>query len=815
MLALWQDIRFGSRMLLRHRAFTFVAVASLALGIGANTAIFSLVNALLLRPLPVEDPDRVVAVFTSYQGGSRYGITSYPDYKDLRDGLDVFADLAAETYTPLGLAGVSGSEVLLGQVVTSNYFSVLGVQPSLGRSFLPEEDATPGSHPVAILSHRTWERRFGSDPQIIGQTVSVNGRPFTVVGVVPESFSGTSVIVAPDVWVPVMMASQALTFSVQLDGRVDPFLNLIGRLKPGITVSQAQVAAQGLAATLAREYPAQNSGKSFTVVEAERNRIGTGTTEGIAGFMAVLMGVVGLVLLIACFNVANLSLAKATGRQREIALRNSLGASRWRITRQLLTESMLLSLLAGAVGLLMALWAADLLVAARPPIALPIEIDVSPDPRVLSFTALLSVATGVLFGLAPAIQTLRPGQFAALRDQGQVLRHGRSTSRVQSSLVALQVALSLVLLISAGLFVRSLRNILTVDPGFDLRSGLVFPVNLGFGQYDEDEGRLFLRELVDRVASLPVVRSNALAAFLPLGVVHGHHEIVIEGYEPRANESMLVKRNMAGPRYLETMGIPLVRGRGISEQDVENTQPVAIINETMARRYWPGEDPLGRVIRADKGISRVVVGVIKDGKYGALDEAPQPYLLLPMRQTTFMRRVNLVVQTAGDPQPVIEQVLAEARRLDASLPFENAVTLPQYLELSVGNVKTPAFLVGAFGLLAMVLAVIGVYGVTSYAVSQRIQEFGIRMALGAQRHVVVSMVLNGALRTTAIGIGAGLALAFGVTRVLSAYLFGVSTLEPTIYAAVALTLLSVALVACYVPARSAGNVSPMVTLRSE
>ncbi len=815
MLGLWRDVRYGSRMLIRHPGFTLVAVISLALGIGANTTIFSVVNALLLRPLPVEEPERLVSVFTSYVGGHRYGITSYPDYEDLRDRNDVFADLAAETYAPMGLGRMDRSEVVLGQVVTWNYFSVLGVQASLGRTFLPEEDRTAGSHPVALLSHRIWQRLFESDPLITGQSVQINGHPFTVVGVAPEGFTGTSVILAPDVWIPVMMAAQALTYSPKLDGRADPFLHLIGRLKSGVTRARAQTAARRVGAVLEQEYPGSNSGKSFTLVAAGKNRFGSGTTDDVAAFMTVMMGVVGLVLLIACFNVANLSLAKATGRQREIALRHSLGASRWRITRQLLTESMLLSVLAGAVGLLIALWRSDLLVAVRPPIPLPLEIDLSPDRRVLAFTGLLAVVTGMLFGLAPAVQTLRPGQFAALRDQAHVLSYGRSTSRLRSSLVVLQLAFSLVLLISAGLFVRSLRNVLTVDPGFDLRSGLILPVNLGFGQYDENEGRLLFQRLVDRVESMPGVHSTALAAFLPLGVGHGHHDVVIDGYEPRPDESTLVKRNIVGPGYFETMGIPVVSGRGIGERDLENTEPVAVINETMARRYWPGEEALGRTIRVDRGIPRVVVGVIKDGKYDTLDEAPQPYLVLPMRQVEFIRRFNLVVGTTGDPRPMMEQVLAEARRLDPNLPFENIATLPQYLELSVGSVKTPAMLVGAFGLLAMVLAMVGVYGVTSYTVSQRLHEFGIRMALGAQHGAIVSMVVKRTLWTTVIGIAAGLALAFGATRVLSAFLYGVSTLEPVIYAAVAVGLLAVAQLACYMPARSAGKVSPMVTLRAQ
>jgi predicted permease len=813
MLGLWQDLRYGAKMLVKHRGFTTLAVLSLALGMGANATIFSFSNALLLRTLPVEEPQRLVAVTTSYVGGGRHGPTSLPDYEDLRDRNDVFSGVAAHAYFPMALTGPGRPEVVIGQLVTWNFFSVLGVEPFLGRSFLPEEDQTPGSHPVAILSYRIWQRRFGSDREVVGQTVHINDFPFIVVGVAPEGFGGLRVIVSPDVWTPTMMVGKVYPSHVALDGRSDPWLEAVGRLKPGVTLASAQASLRVLSASLGQEYP-ENRGEQFTVVEANRARAFGGTTDDLKRFTAILAGLVGLVLLIACFNVANLLLAKASRRQKEIGLRLSLGASPRRILRQLLTESLLLSALAGAVGLLIAAWAVEFYRVFDPPSFFRLEIDFSLDRRVLGFTALVSVLTGVVFGLAPALQVSRSGQLAALKDQPPALGQDRRRSRLQSSLVTAQVALCLVSLIAAGLLLRSLSNTLAVDPGFETRNGLVLPINLGFGQYEEAEGRQFFRQAVERVASLAGVRSAALAAYVPLGPVHGSHWVRIEGYERGEGESMQLKRNMVSPDYFETMGIPILRGRGISDADTETTRPVAVVNETMARRYWAGRDPLGGVIRMGD-LTLEVVGVMKDGRYGGLDDEPEPYFCLPMRQDAFEKWSNLVVRTAGDPGAMMPTVLEEIRGLDPNLPVSNVLTMDQFLNHSLAEAKSTTALVGIFAFVALTLAMVGVYGVISFSVSQRTREFGIRMALGARRGELLGMVLGQGMKLALMGVGIGLVMALGVTRVLSGLLFEVDPLDPFVFLGVSLVLATVAALACYLPARGATRADPMAALRYE
>ena len=813
MHGLWQDLKYGGRLLLQHRGFTTVAVLSLALGIGANTTIFSLINAILLRPIPVEDVDSLVSVFTSYTGGERYNNTSYPDYEDLRDRNEVFSELAAQFFMPMGLRGVGGTDVVMGQLVSWNYFSVLGVEPVLGRSFLPEEDQTEGTHPVAVLSYRMWRQQFAGDPSVLDQQVFINDFPFTVIGVAPEGFRGLSVILAPDIWVPLHMTEQALPFTPQFDGRIDPWLMLVGRLEPGTTIEQAQADLDVLSANLSQEYPELNQNKRFEAVATKENRIGTTPGGGGDGFIWMLLGVVGLVLLVATFNVANLHLARATIRQREIALRFSLGASRGRILRQLLTESIALALLAGLVGLLVALWATDLLMALMPSSAFIFEIDYSFDWPVLGFTLMISLLAGALFGLAPALQTIHPDQAGELKEQS--VQQGRSLrkSRLQRSLVVAQVALSLLLLICSGLFLKSLTNVLALDPGYDLRDGVVASVNLGYSQYGEEEGRMLYARFFDRIRTLPGVEKASMSAFLPLGENHGRHDTYIDGYEFGPDEFNVFLRNMVSPEYFETMGIPIVRGRGFDDRDRRDGKPIALINETMASRFWPDRDPIGSRIFVDLYVEREVVGVVEDGKYRALQEEAQPYVYIPLSQAEYLEHLNFVVRTDGDPSALVGLVQQEFSQVEPNLPPPLVRTVEEFMRLSVGDARAATILISSFGLLALILTMTGVYGVMAYMVSQRTHEFGVRMALGAESSAIVLMVIRRGMKTTLVGIAVGLVLAAAVTRLLSGLLYDVSPLDPIVYLGVALALAVISIVACYVPARLASRVDPMVALR--
>jgi predicted permease len=811
----WQDLRYGFRQLVQQRVFTVVTVLTLGLGIGVNTTVFSVANALLLRPLPVREPDRLVSVFASHVGGSRHDIVSFPDYLDLRERSVAFSGLAAHCSFGVSLRRGSGARVVMGQTVSWNFFDVLGVQPALGRTFRPEEDRTENAHPVAILSRRAWTQLYGSDVEILGQAVYINDRPFTVIGIAPEGFTGLSTIMAPDVWVPTVMVNQAFPYPVKLDGRGDPWLTLVGRLEPGVSLAQAQDELDRLATDLARDHPDDNTGKGFTAVEANRTRVLPNQTTGtVSRFAALLMAVTVLVLLVACFNVANLSLARAARRRREIALRTAVGASRWRVVRQLLTESTLLSLLAGGAGLLMALWTTDLLSSQTLSTEFPLEVSLEPDGRVLAFTLLVSLLTGLVFGLAPALQSLRFGQYTMLRDQARRAGPGRSGTLMQRALVIGQIAVSVVLLVSAGLFLAGLDEALDVDPGFSLQDGLIAPVNLGYGEYTPAEGEALFRELKARAEALPGVRSASLVGALPLGELHGHHDFQVDGYEPRPDEQMLVKRNMLDPDYLDTMGIRVVWGRGFTRMDQADTQPVAIVNETMARRYWPDGDALGGVVRADHGVPRVVVGVIQDGKYRSLGEEPQPYLCIPLSQADYMQRRYLVVRTATDPRPLLPLLEREVRALDPALPV-SVTTVAEMRDKTLGNARMPALLFSLFGLLALAMAMVGVYGVVSYMVSGRTHEFGVRLALGARGREIADLVLRQTIMTALVGIGLGSTLALAATRLLSGFLFGVDPLNPAIFATVCLALVATAAAAAAVPARRAARLEPMTVLRCE
>ncbi len=817
-MTLLQDLRFSVRRLLKSPGFTVVAVVSLALGIGANTAIFSLVNTVLLRPLPVSDPGRLVSVSVLGKDDSMLAF-SYPAYRDFRERSgDVLAGLFAERLAPMSLSRGGAGERVWGYLVTGNYFEVLGVSAARGRTFTPGEDRAPLASPVAVLSHACWQRRFGGDPAVVGRDVQLNGHPFRVVGVMPEGFSGAEIVYTPEVWVPMTMQEWIEPGNAWLERRTTQNIFAIGRLKEGVTTGQAEAALNLLAEQLGREYPDINEGQKIVLVPP--GFIVPQLRGAVVGFAAVLMGAVGLVLLIACTNLANLLLARASARGREIALCVALGASRWRLVRQLLVESLLLALAGGAAGLLLAVWILSLVAAYRPPLDVPVWIEATVDWRVLLFALGASLLTTALFGLAPALQATRTDLVPALKDLGA--RAGQGRSRLRSALVVAQVTLSLLLLVAAGLTLRALTRLQTTSPGFEVENGLVASFDLGLQGYDEARGRELQRRLVERVRALPGVRAASLTDLFPLSLNYSSSDVYVEGRPAgRGANAPLAMVASVEREYFDAMSIPVVAGRAFSERDVEGAPRAVVVNEHFARRFFPGAEPAREAVgkrisfRGDGGPWREIVGVAKDGKYWTIGEAPQLFVYSPLAQS-HSNFATLVVRAAGgDPRALVPALNAEVRALDPELPLFDVKTIEEHMGVSLFPARVAAALLGAFGLLALLLAGVGVYGVVSYAAAQRTREIGIRMALGAQASDVLRLVAGRGMLLVAAGVGLGLAGAFALTRFMEGLLYGVSATDPVTFALVVAVLLAVALLACLIPARRATKVDPMVALRYE
>ncbi|MGI8655951.1 MAG: ABC transporter permease [Pyrinomonadaceae bacterium] len=813
MSALIQDVRFSFRRLLKSPGFTAVALLSLALGIGANASIFSLVNTVLLRPLPAAQPEQLVGVYGTLSGQSDVTLISYPNYTDYRDRNEVFTGLLAYRFAPVSLSHSGANERLWGYVVSGNYFDVLGVKPALGRTFTPEEDKTPNSHPVVVMSYGSWQRRFGGDPSIVGKTVLLNGHTFTIIGIAPKDFNGTEVAYAPELWVPAMMAGQIEPGSDWLTQRGDANLFVMGRLKQGVSRAQAEASFHSITSQLARDYPDANGGRGIKLLPS-----GLFTPEirsAVVGFTGVLMAVVGLLLLIACVNLANLLLARAAERRKEIAIRLALGASRARLVRQLLTESVLLSVAGGALGLLLAVWINDLVAAIKLPMDIALAFDLSLDWRVLAFTFLLSLITGIVFGLLPALQSSNPNLVSSLKDD--TAASGFRRSRLRNTLVTAQIALSLLLLICAGLIVRSLQHARSMSPGFNPENAVAASFDVGLQGYDEAKGRAFQQQVVDRVAALPGVQSATLVTNLPLSLNYNSTNVYIEG-QPFVNSSELppVIPNKVGLNYFQTMDIGL-RGRDFTARDKEKESRVAIVNETFARRFFQGQEALGKRFNFDGPTEPFweIVGVAADGKYNTLGEMPQPLVYRPLLRN-YDSTTTLVARTiATDPQTIIHAIRREIGSLDPNLPLYDVKTLNEHMNLPLFPARMAALVLGSFGVLALLLAGIGVYGVMSYAVSQRTREIGIRMALGAQPRDVLRLVVGQGMLLALIGTVVGLIAAFALTRVMSGLLYGVSAVDPLTFVGVPLLLACVALIACLIPAQRATKVDPMIALRHE
>jgi macrolide transport system ATP-binding/permease protein len=819
MQTLMRDLRQGFRVLARNPGFASVAVLSLALGIGVNTAIFSAVEALFLRSVPVEDPSRLVSVLTLDQRNPGYMNQSYPNYKDYRDVNQVFSGLALYTSMPLSLNQGGEPQRILGQIVSGNYFDVLGVRPVVGRGFLPEEDRAPGEHAVAVISYGLWTRKYNSDAAIVGRTIHLNGRQFTIVGVAPKGFRGINLMVAAEVWVPMMMYDQVFPMARAFNSRRALLFVCIGRLKNGITRGQAEAGMKTVAAQLEQTYRSDNEGRTVMLLPLAEATIHPRVRGEFLRAGQLLSAVVALVLVIACINVGNLLLARAGTRRKEIAIRLSLGSGRGRIIHQLVTESVLLALLGGMVSTIFAWWGTALLWSLRPPFLGSDEVRPALNVRVLLFTATLSILTGVLFGLVPALQASRPDLVTELKERTSQFLGTRKRASVRRLLVTGQLALSLVALIGAGLFIRSLQNAERVDPGFETGHLLVLCYDVVTNAYTEARGREFHGRVLERVRALPVVESASLAANYPFGPAIAR-TIFIEGQETSSGaKGTLVLLNHVEPEYFQTVGIPLTQGRSFTPLDDKNGPRVAIINQIMANHFWPSKEgstaAIGKRFRFfGENEPWQVVGIARDANYLTLGEKPRASMYVPLAQL-YSSSATLHVRTAGDPATVLNTIRREVQMLDANLLLRLVQTMPEIINESLWAPRTGARLLSGFGLLALTLAVVGIYGVISYSVSQRAREIGIRMALGATPWKILREVLGEGAGLVGAGLAAGLGCALLVMHLLASFLLDVSTFDPLTFVAVSLLLGAVALAACYLPARRATTVHPATALRWE
>jgi len=808
-----QDLRYSFRMLVKNPVFTAAAVLTLALGIGLNAATFSAVNGLLLRPLPgARDPERLVQLYRKWPGLD-YGSNSIPHFQDLRDRSgEVFTDVAAWGFAPMSLSADGRSERIVGLMVSAGFFQAYGVTPTLGRVFIPgEEDRGPGAHPVAVLGHGFWQDRFGADPSVIGKTLLLNGHPFQVVGVSPETFDGPVTFASIPVYVPLMMQREIQPGNDLIEARGNNSFNVIARLRDGTTLEQAQQRMDAMLLQLREEFPDYYKDQVGTwLVPQMEAGIHPMFRNAQVGMSAVMMAVVSLLLLIACVNVANLFLARARARRREMGIRLSIGAGRGRILQQLLTESLVFGALAGVAGLGLAAVAVRVLSNIRMPVDGPWSFSVDMDGRVLAFTLAVSLAATVLFGLVPALQATRTDMVSAVKgDSG-----ARSRSRASNALVVLQMALSLLLLISSGLFLRSLQGATQIDPGFDDPTHIVLAsVDPGLQGYDEARSRAFLDRLLEEVAALPGVGAVGLSDWLPLGIGGSDRFVEIPGYEFSEGELQSISYGRVSEGYLEAMGVELLEGRTFTRADDGTAAPVIIVNRRFADRFWPGVSTLGKIVKT-AGKEREVVGVVETGKVRSLGEAPAALMYFPQREL-FTTGVSLIVRTSSDPQAVMRRIRETIRAADPNMPVFDVRTMEDHMGIALLPARLGGSVLGLFGLLGLVLAAVGIYGVMAYSVAQRTRELGIRIALGSDRKDVVWLVLREGMRLAAIGVAIGLLGAAGAARLVGGLLYGVSPLDPIAFSVVPLTLVAVAAAAVYLPARRAAGVDPMRALKSE
>jgi predicted permease len=825
MYTIWQDIRYAVRMLTKNPGFSAIAILSLALGIGANTTIFTVVNAILLHPLPVKEISRIVQVDTvdsktlvTAANATKLGM-SYPNFQDYARESQVFAGLSCYV-GPLPLTWSGGTEPrqVLGQMVSANYFEVLGLSPVSGRFFAPDEDSKPGGNNVAVLSYSLWVNKFGSDPSTVGKTLTLNATPYTVIGVAPRGFKGAFTFGnSEQVWIPVSMYPQVLAgfFKDNFNDRRFLTTVMFGRLKEGTSLGGAEASLKALASNLERAFPKDNASRSVALTSLSDAAVGVNNRGQVVLASGLMMGVVGLVLMIACVNLANLLLAQAARREKEIALRAALGANRSRVVRQLLTESLVLAVLSGMVGFAIAYAGRATLWSFRPPFILDGDVDLGFDPHVLVFTLSLSLLTALLIGVAPAIKVAKPNLIEALKVGGRGGSVGWMRNPFRSLLVVTEIALALIALVGAGLFIRSMQNAQRIDPGFESRNLFVFAFDLGALHYDEGHGQQYFRAAIERAQASPGVVSATIASNFPFGgglarTVFPEGQDETSGYR-----GTLTQLNDVAPTFFETLRVPFVSGRGFTDADRKDTTQVAIVNEAMAKQFWPNQNAVGKRFHFfGENILREVVGVVRNTVVNAIGEEPQPLAYLPLTQD-YAPAATMQVRTSGSPETVLATVLSQIQSLDTNLALTNVNTIGQLIDQGLWAPRMGAGLLTIFGGLALTLAVVGVYGVLSYSVHQQTREIGIRMAMGAQSGRVLTLVVRQGMQLAVAGLMLGLLVAFAAMRVLSSLLFGVSAHDPQVFGGVSLILATVAVLACYFPARRAAHVDPLVALRDE
>jgi predicted permease len=810
--SLLQDLKFGIRMLAKNRGFTAVAVLNLALAICATSTIFSWIDSTLLNPIP--GITHTSDLFTVMRGTVSEHPTppfSYPDYVDLRDQNRSFSGLLAYHDDFMSVTGVGRPERIYGALPTANYFDVLGVKPVLGRGFLPEEGMKPGGAPVAVVSYAFWQSHFGADPSAVGRTLQINRHSYTIVGVAPPGFVGCKTGLRDDVWIPLAMAREVWG-SNAIEDRGNFWLNVLGRLRPGVAPRQAaeemNLLMQRIVASTANIERGPNQ---ITLDPLWRSPFGANVY--LYKSLPLLLGLAAVLLLLACANVANLLMVRLVARSREMALRLSMGATGWRLVRQLLVESLLVALAGGAAAMLLTIWTAGTFASFFPPSTLPLTINGHANRSVLLATLVISVLAAVISGMLPALRTSRLDPAAVLKEEEARVSGGLHRSLLSKGLVVAQISLSLLLLISAGLFARSFDNEQRADPGFDPNHVLLASYDLAPAGYSRAQGITFDQGLLARLQALPGVTSVTLADFSPLSFTLHSDSVLPEGYVPQLHESMEIDRAIVSPDYLQTLRTSLVAGREFTTHDDDHSQGVAIVNQEFCERYWPGRDAIGRSIRLyDESFS--VVGVARDAKYRLLHYAPAPIIYLPLYQI-YRHEVIIHLRVAGDPAAFATVVDKTVGELNPDLPLFNVNTLKASMQFGSIFERLAATLAGSFGLLALVLAAVGIYGVVAFATRQRTHEIGIRMALGAQNGDVLKLVVGQGLKLTLIGIVVGIACALALTRMLASMLYGVEAADPLTFITVSLVLSAVALVACYIPARRATKVDPMVALRYE